>query len=344
MKSEFEFIKRIRAQAAKHSVASADLVCGIGDDTAIISEREGCEMLITTDLLIEDIDFKLSYAPPRCLGHKALAVSLSDVAAMAGTPRYSLLTLGIPHSLFCIPHSEGFWEEFFTGYFALAEKYSVTLIGGDISSTPQGLMIDSMVIGQCQKNKAVKRNGASIGDGIYLTGEIGASAAGLELLRRGERMNDDTANAVQRALRAHLMPEARVEFGRQIGERGSAHAMIDVSDGLAQDLTHICQASGVSAIIDYAAVPVANEVKLVTEGSEAAFEMAVSGGEDYELLLTARLKAEAELMEISRECQVRLTRIGEITAANEVGEAKLFLRRDGRVQALSARGYDHFAD
>src|SRR5213594_2878053 len=135
MKSEFEFIKRIRAEAARHSGVSADLVCGIGDDTAIISEREGRETLITTDLLVEDIDFKLCYAPPRCLGHKALAVSLSDIAAMGGTPRYSLLTLAIPRrdpqSSIRDPQSGEFWEEFFAGYFALAEKCGVTLIGGD---------------------------------------------------------------------------------------------------------------------------------------------------------------------------------------------------------------------
>jgi thiamine-monophosphate kinase len=348
MKSEFEFIKRIRAAAARHSISSNDLICGIGDDTAIIGEHEGRETLITTDLLVEDVDFKLGYAPPHSIGHKALAVSLSDIAAMGGAPRYSLLTLGIPYqsSEFGVRSSESekFWDEFFEGYFALAEKCGVALVGGDISSTPGGLVIDSMVIGHCQKGQAVRRSGARVGDSIYITGEIGASAAGLELLRRGERMNEGTGNHAQKALRAHLMPEAQIEFGRKVGESSLAHAMIDVSDGLAQDLAHICEESRVKAVIDYEAVPVADELRLATESRDAAFMLAISGGEDYELLLTAGQQAEADLMEISRACQVRLTRIGETTAISEAGfEPTLRLRRDGRLESLEARGYDHFA-
>src|SRR5215813_7851498 len=152
MQSEFEFIKRIRDQAAKAS--ARDLVLGIGDDAAILREREGRETLVTVDLLIEEIDFKLEYAPPRLLGHKALAVSLSDIAAMGGAPAFSLLTLGIPKQS-KIPNlkSDIFWEEFFAGYFELAEKHSVRLIGGDISSTPDCLTIDSIVIGHCQAGK-----------------------------------------------------------------------------------------------------------------------------------------------------------------------------------------------
>src|SRR5215468_4794733 len=140
MQSEFDFIKRIRDQAAKSS--AQDLVLGIGDDAAILREREGRETLITVDLLVEEIDFKLEYAPPRLLGHKALAVSLSDIAAMGGAPAFSLLTLGVPRR-FQISDSESqiFFEEFFAGYFALAEKYSLTLIGGDVSSTPDRLTI-----------------------------------------------------------------------------------------------------------------------------------------------------------------------------------------------------------
>ena len=347
MKSEFEFIKRIRAEAARHSDVSADLVCGIGDDTAIISEREGRETLITTDLLVEDVDFKLCYAPPRCLGHKALAVSLSDIAAMGGVPRYSLLTLAIPkqnpQSTIHNPQLEEFWEEFFAGYFALAEKCGVILIGGDISSAPERLTIDSVVIGQCRRGQAVRRGGAHVGDGIYVTGEVGRSAAGLELLQRGERMSEGEERPAQKAVRAHLMPEARVEFGRQVGERRLAQAMIDISDGLAQDLAHICADSGVGAVIEYDAVPVAAEVMLVAEDKKAAFALAVSGGEDYELLLTAGREAEAELIAISRACQVGLTRIGEITTASETEfESKLQLRRGGRLETLKARGYDHF--
>src|SRR5262249_35148472 len=162
MQSEFDFIKRIRDQAPKSS--AQDLVLGIGDDAAILREREGRETLVTVDLLVEEIDFKLEYAPPRFLGHKALAVSLSDIAAMGGAPAFSLLTLGIPKQFQTLNlKSDAFWEEFFAGYFALAEDHSVTLIGGDLSSTPDRLTIDSAVIGHCRAGGAVRRAGPKAG-------------------------------------------------------------------------------------------------------------------------------------------------------------------------------------
>jgi len=360
MQSEFDFINRIRAQVARRLRAPKDLVCGIGDDAAIIAESEGRETLITTDLLVEEIDFKLSYTPPLALGHKALAISLSDIAAMGGRPRFSLLTLGIPHrnpqseiaqssildprSSILNPQSDEYWEGFFAGYLALAERFEVTLIGGDVSATPERLLIDSIVVGSCERGKAVRRSGARVGDGVYITGEVGRAAAGLELLRRGERMSEGTNDPAQRALRAHLVPEPRVEFGWQVGERSLAHAMIDTSDGLAQDLAHVCEESRVGAVIDYEAVPVAAELSLVTDEKEKAFALAASGGEDFELLLTAEVEAEAALFETSRACRLRLARIGEIVAAAESERApKLWLRRDGRIEPWVARGYDHFA-
>src|SRR5262245_61441856 len=218
MQSEFDFIKSIRDRASKSS--AQDLVLGIGDDAAILNEREGRETLVTVDLLVEEIDFKLEYAPPCFLGHKALAVSLSDIAAMGGAPAYSLLTLGIPKRFqISNPESQIFFEEFFVGYFALAEKHSVSLIGGDISSTPDRLTIDSIVIGHCRAGQAVRRSGARPGDAIYLTGFVGASAAGLKLLLNGARVDEDEDSLAQSALRAHLRPEPPIAFGRLIAER-----------------------------------------------------------------------------------------------------------------------------
>ena len=334
--NEFAFINRIRAQALRRVVLQTDLICGIGDDTAIVRERDGRELLITTDMLVEDVDFKLSYTPPRWLGHKTLAVSLSDVAAMGGAPRYGLLTLAIPDRL---QTSDDFWTAFLDGYFALAEQHGVALIGGDISSTSGPLTIDSMVLGESRAGRALRRNNAQVGDSLYVTGNLGASAAGLKILLLGAQIYENRNDAVQTALRAHLKPEPRVAFGRRVGARGLAHAMIDVSDGLTQDLEHICDESSVGAVIDFDAVPIADEVALVVEDREAAFNLALSGGEDYELLLTASEEEESVLLEISRICQLRLTRIGEITA--EPG--RLWLRRDGKLEPLMVRGYDHFA-
>ena len=334
--SEFAFINRIRTYAARRAALQNDLLCGIGDDTAIVRERDGRELLVTTDLLVEDVDFKLAYAPPRYLGHKALAISLSDIAAMGGTPRYSLLTLGIPEKL---QDAEDFWTAFLDGYFALAEQHDVALIGGDLSSMPARLTIDSIVLGECRAGTAIRRSGARAGDSIYLTGRIGASAAGLKLLLLGAQVYGNRDDQVQAALHAHLKPEPRVAFGRRLGARGLAHAMIDISDGLAQDLVHLCNESRVGAVLDFDAVPIAAEVALVAEDQEAAFNLAVSGGEDYELLFTANGENESTLLAISHACQLRLTRIGEIV--DEPGQ--LWLRQDGKTEPLVITGYDHFA-
>src|SRR5262245_19154230 len=343
MQSEFDFIKRIRDQAAEAS--AQDLILGIGDDAAILREREGRETLVTVDLLVEEIDFKLEYAPPRFLGHKALAVSLSDIAAMGGAPTFSLLTLGIPRqsqiSNLKSDVFDVFWEEFFAGYFALAEEHSVTLIGGDLSSTPDRLSIDSVLIGHCRAGGAVRRGGAKVGDAIYLTGSVGASATGLQLLLGGARVSVGEEGLTQSALRAHLKPAPRVAFGRRIGERGLAHSMIDVSDGLAQDLARICDESAAAAIVVFDSVPVANEVGLISKEPEAAFEFAVRGGEDFELLLAASGDDEAELFEIAACCGLRRWRIGETVPADQT-RRRLLLRRGGEVKPLSIRGFDHF--
>jgi thiamine-monophosphate kinase len=255
---------------------------------------------------------------------------------MGGTPGYAMLALAIPRNLL----TESFWEEFFDGYFALAESCGVVLIGGDISATPHGLALDSCVLGDCATGRAIRRNGARVGDGVYVTGWLGASAAGLQLLLQGARVDATNSSLAQQAIRSHLRPAARIEFGRQLGEHGLAHALIDVSDGLAQDLGHLCEASQVSAVIDQAMVPVAKEVELITKDTDAAFQLAVSGGEDYELLFTADTNAEAELQRLAQACALPLTRIGEVMASDP--RAKVLLRTDTTIQSLNARGYDHF--
>ncbi len=340
MKSEFDLIEQIRNRAATRH--AADLQLGIGDDAAILRQHAGRETLVTVDLLVEDVDFKLDYAVPHWLGHKALAVSLSDIAAMGGAPKFSLLTLAIPkQSPISNLQSENFWEAFFDGYFALADEHGVTLVGGDISSTPGGLAMDSMVIGHCTAGKAVRRSGAHAGDGIYVTGALGASAAGLRLLLGGARVNEAEASLAQSAIRAHLRPAPRVEFGRLASESGLPNAMIDVSDGLAQDLQHICEESQVAAILDFDAVPIAEAVKLVTADADATFSLAIGGGEDFELLLTADRGNERALFDLASRCALPLARIGAITARD--GAHPVRVSRGGDVKPLSIRGFDHFA-
>jgi len=334
--TEFEFIRRIRDQVRSRAADDSELIIGIGDDTAAIREQSGRETLITTDLLVENIDFRLEYAPPEWLGHKALTVSLSDIAAMGGVPAFSLLTLAIPRDK---TPRERFWEEFFNGYFSLCKSEGVTLIGGDISSTSGPLSIDSIVIGRVAAGRAVRRDGARPGDAIFVTGRIGASAAGLRLLLDGERIDASEESLIQRALRAHLRPEARTAFGRRAAHL--VNSMIDISDGLSQDLAHICEESRVAAIIDYDAVPVALETTLIHHDPWQAFLFAVSGGEDFELLFTADPEKEPALIEAA--AGLPLARIGEIVDPGEARDiSPLLLRRGRSLEPITVRGFNHF--
>ncbi len=336
MSSEFSFINKIRNQVNQRT---SKAILGIGDDTAILRENAARERLITTDLLIEDVHFKLAYTSFFALGHKTLAVSLSDIAAMGGTPEFALLSLGIPKSQIGNPA----WEDFFAGYFSLAEKFDVTLIGGDTSSSPDKLVIDSIVIGNAVAGQAIRRSTAKIGDAIYVTGNLGASAAGLQLLLSGERFDSTLNDAKNIAMRTHLMPEPRVAFGQKIGSSNLAHAMMDVSDGLAQDLKHICEESNVNAMLDFTAVPVASCISAFVENPETTFSLAISGGEDYELLFTASHASESELRNFAADCGTTITRVGEIVARKNLSrEPRVFLRRDERVDLLTVKGYDHF--
>lgn len=333
MANEFAFIERVRNEAARRTSPDGSLILGIGDDAAVWRTRDGFENLITVDLLVEDIDFRRDYAVARLLGHKALAVSLSDIAAMGARPRFSLLTLAIPSGF-----DDRFWSKFFDGYFALAARCGVQLAGGDISTSPDRFAIDSIVIGECIRGQAVRRAGAQPGDVIYVTGAIGSSVAGLELLKRGARVDQTVDDLVQSALMAHLCPEPRTQFGAMIGELQLAHAMIDISDGFGQDLAHICEMSDTSAVIDFDAVPVASEVSLICGDREKAFAFASGGGEDFELLIAADGVREPELMDAASACGVPITRIGEIIEARD---SRLCLRRDGKQTPMIVRGYEH---
>jgi thiamine-monophosphate kinase len=283
---------------------------------------------------MQDVDFRIDYAIPAWLGHKVLAVSLSDIAATGGRARYSLLGLAIPRAF-----GDDFWEEFFGGYFALADRFGVKLIGGDTSAAPERLVLDSIVIGECPSGRAVRRSGARVGDDIYVTGVIGGAHAGLVRVSRGLRLTEDDDDLTQRALRRHLRPEPPIEFGRRLGESGLVHSMIDVSDGLAQDLQHICIESGVSAEIEAEEVPLAPEMQLVTEDSWRAFSLAINGGEDFELLFSAATSAASELLKLAESCGIRLSRIGRMV---ERAESWLYLVSPGASHPLTPAGYDHF--
>src|SRR5262245_48397415 len=311
---ERRLIQRIRRLTG--SSRNPAVLRGIGDDCALLRLTPGNQLLVTTDLCIEDVHFRRAWHPPASVGHKCLTRGLSDIAAMGGKPAACFLSLGLPAKL---PQS---WvDAFFNGLRRLARRYRVQLAGGDISSARQ-IVCDIVVAGEAPAGRAVLRSGARPGDRVYVTGKLGGSAAILKQLRAGERVKPTGA-------KPHFYPEPRIDVGYWLQRRGFAVAMIDLSDGLSVDLAHICEESGVSAVIDPAKLPVAHGSTL---------ELALHGGEDYELLFTARKRANVP----GRIAGVMVTEIGEIRNRSNYSSAIQILGENGRVSVLPQRGWEHF--
>jgi thiamine-monophosphate kinase len=337
-RSEFDFIKALRSRVSSEQGSShASLIQGIGDDAAVFRQNSDRDSVISTDLLVEDIDFRRDWAEPRLLGHKALAVSLSDIAAMGARPRWSLCSVGVPQDVW----DSSFVDEFYEGLFALAERYDVNLIGGDISRTTEKIAIDSIVIGECDRAKAVTRNGAEPGDRLFITGSLGGATAGLRLLERGVRLDksigEDEWHLIHDLLLRQLCPQPRVGWGLVLGHEGLATAMIDVSDGLSSDLHHLCDESNVGATVQSANIPV-NPVSAELCGRRALdpLMLALHGGEDFELLFTVSPENVAKLPK--RVDGIPLTEIGEIRPAAE----GIRIAEGSRVWELQAEGWKHF--
>ncbi|HJQ23210.1 MAG TPA: thiamine-phosphate kinase [Blastocatellia bacterium] len=335
MPGELEIIARLRARARR----SEGVRVGIGDDAAVLQTGGERDLLACSDLMAEGVHFRREWSPPRLLGRKALAVTLSDIAAMGGAARYAMVSIALPQSL-----SPAFIEALFDGLFDYAEESGVAVIGGDTSSSRDSLFIDTMALGDCEAGQDIRRSGARGGDLIYVTGGLGAALAGLLLLERGHRLLDGGAAAEDEMSRArtaamlkHLSPAPRLVLGRTIGERGLATAMIDVSDGLSTDLAHIADESGCGAIVRAAALPIAEAARwLAGELKQEPLSLVLHGGEEYELLFTARPEDHARVVELSNELAVPITAIGEITASGG-----LRLERDGALETLHPSGYEH---
>lgn len=338
MPGELELIARIRARAR----AAEGVRVGIGDDAAVLQMGGARELLACSDLMTEGVHFRREWSPPRLLGRKALAVTLSDIAAMGGAARYAMLSVALPSAL-----SAAFIEQLFDGMFAYAEASQVAIIGGDTSSSTDALFIDTIALGECEAGRAVRRGGARAGDCLYITGTLGGAAAGLLLLERGDRLADEVTAAADhedglsrartQAMRKHLAPAPHLGLGRRIGEHGLATAMIDVSDGLSTDLAHLLHESRCGAVIRAGAIPVAGAVRVLADELKAApLSLALHGGEEYELLFTARPEHHARIAELSNEFAVPITAIGEVTAGSG-----LQLERDGRCEEMKPSGYEH---
>ncbi len=323
MPTEFQFLENLRQ---KYSLKK------IGDDCAVLPKDSKTDLVITTDLLVEDIDFRLEWSKPEFIGHKALAVSLSDVAAMGAKPVWSMVSISVPEKIW----KTEFVDEFYKGYMRVAKKFDVELIGGDVSKTPDKIVIDSIAAGEVKKGKAVLRSGAKPKDLIFVTGSLGGAALGLKLLEAGEKFE---VSEHQILLLRQLAPNPQTEIGRILGEQNLTTAMIDLSDGLSSDLAHICTASRVGAKIAFEKIPVESKISdLEFENFDIEDEIsfALDGGEDFELLFTVDPKNIFELQKVLKNYQI--SHIGTISPNAEIIE----LTADKDLQILEPKGFRHF--
>lgn len=307
---EKDFIQKVRTTAG----ARAQFGDGIGDDCAVLDLPRGHEALITTDFSLEGIHFRREWHPADSVGHRCLVRGLSDIAAMGGEPRAAFLSLALPLEL-----SQKWADQFLAGLLKLAKRFSIPLAGGDTAQSPSGVLADIVMLGSVPKGKAVVRSGARDGDFIYVTGTLGVSVHTLEQLRQGRNLRPATH------LR-HFYPEPRIKVGQYLRKEKLASAMIDTSDGLSTDLQHICDESACGAVVYAESVP-------RLPGSRG-IELALHGGEDYELLFTARPDKKIP----KKIAEVAVTRIGEIVPGKDIRMAKA----DGTTTQLRAAGWEHF--
>jgi thiamine-monophosphate kinase len=343
-KTENDFVHWLQALSAsrerrhtRHMSRERGVKLGIGDDAALVDVANGYELILTTDMSIEDVHFTRELHPARAVGHRALTRSLSDVAAMGGVPRYALVSLALSD------RTRHDWiSSFYGGLQALARRFGVRLVGGDTAVVPDRTFIDVLVAGEVPRGQGLLRSGARAGDLIFVSGRLGLSALGLRLLRskrvgkpllavRAKAQARVPARLAREAVEAHLYPEPRCALGRFLSSRGLASALIDLSDGLSTDLDRLSTASAVGARVWAAKVP----GPALPEAADS-LELALHGGEDYQLLFTVPPRAASHLP--SKFQGQPLYHIGEIERARGVRLVTL----DGKVQTLGPGGWDHF--
>lgn len=314
---EFDFIEIIKSR-----FTTPCGVVGIGDDCAVMPMGERGDLVVTTDMLVEGIHFLRSEATPEEVGHKAAAVNFSDIAAMGATPVGSFLSIALPKD------AQGEWaERFVEGFAEISKRYNIPLLGGDTTSSLRDVCVNVAVLGLCQSGKALLRSGAKVGDTIYVTGPLGDSGAGLKVILEGTERTCEADVLVGR----HHQPTPRLTEGVALALCGEAHAMMDISDGIASDLRHILKASGVGAEVCLEQLPMSPELRTIcADKGWNATELAIGAGEDFELLVTGGeglpLEVDFPLYPIGR-----ITEGGDITWLSQ-----------GEVVELDTQGFRHF--
>ena len=326
----------IEAIRTRVPAAPASLLIGIGDDAAVAVPERGALEILTTDATIEGVHFDRRFSLPEEIGWKALAVNVSDIAAMGGAPRFALLSLALPADL-----ALDDLHALLDGFLAMARDARVTLAGGNVTRSPGPLMLDVTVTGAARPRRLLTRGGARAGDVLYVSGAVGAARAGQEWLRRhattsAARWPDDPSLA--ECVRRYRRPDPRSRLGALLGRNRAATACMDVSDGLSDAVEQIARASGTGAVIDAEAIPIPPAARALFEaqGSDP-LTTAVAGGDDYELLFAVSPRAERRLAGVQRQAHgVPLTRIGTLTR-----EPAVRLLRNGREEPLPS-GFVHF--
>jgi len=317
MPSEFELIARYFARPARNAVL------GVGDDCALMRAATGMELAVSTDMLVAGTHF-FPNADPRRLGHKTLAVNLSDLAAMGATPRWALLSLALPSV-------DAAWlRAFSAGLFALARKHDVSLVGGDTTCGPLNLCVT--VIGEVPRGRALRRDAAKAGDDVWVSGNLGDAALAVAARKKRVRL---ASIASARCLRALELPQPRIALGTAL--RGLAHAAIDISDGLVADLGHICERSHLGADIEIDCVPRSAVLGQLAD-QRLARQALLAGGDDYELCFTAPARHRTRIAALSARSRLQLTRIGRMRR----GRGVRVVGTDGKRVSLDIHGYDHF--
>lgn len=334
MMGELGLIEQIRREFT-HKTKGVTL--GIGDDCAILRPPSGCEVLVTTDFTLEGRHFRRDLHPPESVGHRCLARGLSDLAAMGASPLAAFLSLALPATMLAEASGRAWTARFFEGLRALSELHGVPLAGGDTSESPGGrsglVLADIVLIGSAPKGEALRRSGASAGDSLYVTGELGGAAAELStMLGRRRMVSVKTSEG-----HPQLFPEPRLDVGEALLRRGVATACIDISDGLSTDLAHLCRASSLRAEIEEAALPI--HPLALKLGAKSALDATLNGGEDYELLFAAP----AAVKMPSSLVGVPITRIGSLLPRRAALPLMTMVSSNGLREELIPGGWEHFA-
>jgi len=307
------------------------LLRGIGDDCAVLEGKPGRVLLVTMDTLVESVHFDPSWHPPEKLGRKSVAVNVSDVAAMGGTPSFVLLSLGLPAGF-----AAQWADRFLQGFTGSCREYGCLLIGGDTVRSPDRIVITVTVIGEAAADQVIYRSQARPGDTIWVSGSLGRAAAGLELCRAGAYQPPDPL--LEALVEAHLNPRARTAAGSLLAASGLVHAMIDLSDGLATDLAHLCEESRAGAVVEAEKLPACPALYQASSLLHLdPVRLMVSGGEDYELLFTAAPAATADLLRLAVKAGTAFSPVGVMTAGSGV-----WLQQAGSGQDAAEKTTDRF--